>query len=136
VLPGASAFIIDEAHQAPETATRFFSVTLSARQIEDLCRDLTLECAELTGALATLRAPMADCLQQVRELKSLIAERLPDRGSWSDLVRAEGVRSALQQLDRSVHQLGGTALQIEGRSRGMDNCGRPDQGPAGLPGPV
>ena len=27
VLPGASAFIVDEAHQAPETASRFFSTT-------------------------------------------------------------------------------------------------------------
>ena len=39
VLPGAGAFIVDEAHQAPETASRFFSLTVSARQVQDLCRD-------------------------------------------------------------------------------------------------
>lgn len=122
VLPGASAFIIDEAHQAPETASRFFSVTLSARQVEDLCRDFTSECADLTGALANLRTPLADCLQKVRELQSLVAERLPDRGSWSDLIRDDGVRASLQELDQAIIQLRSSGEQIEGRSRGMDSC--------------
>jgi len=122
VLPGASTFIIDEAHQAPETATRFFSVSLSARQVEDLCRDFTAECADLSGALASLRQPLADCLQSVRELQLAIAEGLPERGSWSDLLRVEPVRAALQQLDQSIIQLGETVEPLEGRSRGMDSC--------------
>jgi ATP-dependent DNA helicase DinG len=122
VLPGAAAFIIDEAHQAPETASRFFSVSLSARQIEDLCRDLTAECGELTGALGMLRDPLADCLQQLRQLASMMDERLPERGSWTELIGDASIRAALQDMDRSVKHLGHTAGQIEGRSRGMDSC--------------
>ncbi len=122
VLPGAAAFIIDEAHQAPETASRFFSMTLSARQIEDLCRDLTSECGELTGALAMLRDPLADCLQQLRQLASMMDEHLPERGSWTELIGDVSIRDALQDLDRSVKHLGHGAGQIEGRSRGMDSC--------------
>jgi ATP-dependent DNA helicase DinG len=85
VLPGAAAFIVDEAHQAPETASRFFSVSLSARQVNEL-------------------------------------ERMPDRGSWRQLVSDEAVRGALQNLDRSIHALSGAAGELQGRARGMDGC--------------
>ena len=122
VLPGASAFVIDEAHQAPEIASRFFSLSFSSRQVEDLCRDFTAECAGLTGALGTLRTPLADCLQKTRELQSLIAERFPDRGTWRQLVSDESVRDALQSLDKTIFQLGAGGEKLEGRSRGMDSC--------------
>jgi ATP-dependent DNA helicase DinG len=122
VLPGAAAFIIDEAHQAPETASQFFSVTLSSRQIEDLCRDLTSECGELSGALAMLRDPLGDCLQKLRELTVIINQRLPEKGSWNELTRDDSIRSALQSLDQSLAQLCHDVAQIEGRSRGMDSC--------------
>ncbi len=122
VLPGAAAFIIDEAHQAPETASRFFSVTLSSRQVEDLCRDLTAECGELTGALGLLRDPLADCLQKLRELILVADERLPDRGTWNELTADDAIRSALQGLDRSLGQLCHALGQIEGRSRAMDSA--------------
>ena len=122
VLPGASAFIIDEAHQAPETATQFFSVSLSARQVEDLCRDFISECADVSGALATLRQPLAECLQTVRELQAAIAAHMPERGSWSDLVGVEVIRNGLQAMDGCIVGLCEVGGQIEGRSRGMDNC--------------
>ncbi|HLF31611.1 MAG TPA: ATP-dependent DNA helicase [Xanthomonadales bacterium] len=122
VLPGAAAFIVDEAHQAPETALRFFSVSLSSRQVEDLCRDITSECADLSGALASLRVPLAGCLQKTKELQSLVAERLPDRGSWTELVRDEAIRGGLQELDHSIVELRVAGEAIAGRSHGMDSC--------------
>jgi ATP-dependent DNA helicase DinG len=122
VLPGAAAFIIDEAHQAPETASRFFSVTLSSRQIQDLCRDFLAESAEVSGAMGTLRNPVAECLQKLREMQALISERLPDRGPWARLLADESVRSGLQELDRSIHVLADETAELEGRAKGMDAC--------------
>ena len=122
VLPGAAAFIIDEAHQAPETASRFFSVTLSSRQIQDLCRDFLAESAEVSGAMGTLRNPVAECLQKLREMQALISERLPDRGPWARLLADESVRSGLQELDRSIHVLADETAELEGRAKGMDGC--------------
>jgi ATP-dependent DNA helicase DinG len=46
LLPGAQAFVIDEAHQLPELASRFFGMAISARQLFDLGRD-TLRSAQL-----------------------------------------------------------------------------------------
>ena len=43
VLPSADAFILDEAHQLPETAARFFGQRISARQLADLARDAVAE---------------------------------------------------------------------------------------------
>ena len=122
VLPGAGAFIVDEAHQAPETASRFFSTTLSARQIQDLCRDLLAESAEVSGAMGVLREPVADCLQKLKELQLAIADRGEERGSWSALLDDPDARGALQALDRSVLALAGEIPQLEGRARGMDGC--------------
>jgi ATP-dependent DNA helicase DinG len=122
VLPGAAAFVLDEAHQAPEIASRFFSQSLSARQIRDLCRDFLAESAEVSGALGILREPVADCLQQLKELQAEISERLPERGSWMDLVGNQSVRERLQAMDTSVAELALAARALEGGSRGMDAC--------------
>jgi ATP-dependent DNA helicase DinG len=122
VLPGASAFIVDEAHQAPETASQFFSVTFSARQVNELCRDFLAESADVSGAMGSLREPIADCLQKLKEIQLAISERMPDRGSWQQLVADEPVRQALQMLDRSVHSLAASVEELHGRARGMDGC--------------
>ena len=122
VLPGASAFIIDEAHQAPETATRFFSVSLTARQIKDLCRDFLAESAGVSGAMGILREPIADCLQKLKEIQLAIAETMPERGSWDDLVRDEQVRVALQALDNAINVLFAAVEKLAGSARGMDGC--------------
>ena len=122
VLPGASAFIIDEAHQAPETASRFFSVSLSARQVEDLCRDFLAESGAVSGAMAVLREPVSDCLQKLKELQLCIAERMPDRGSWNEMLGDESVRIALQQLDASIVSLSAAVGQLSGSARGLDGC--------------
>jgi len=122
VLPGAGIFIVDEAHQAPETASRFFSVTLSARQVQDLCRDFVAESSGVSGAMGQLREPVADCLQKLKELQLAIAERGQDRGSWNGLIANEASRAALQALDAAATELFEAAQGLEGRARGMDAC--------------
>ncbi len=122
VLPGASAFIVDEAHQAPETASRFFSTTLSARQVNELCRDFLAESAEVSGAMGVLREPLADCLQKMKEIQLAFSDRMPERGSWQELMRDESVRAALQELDQAVHGLANAVDDMYGRARGMDGC--------------
>lgn len=121
VLPGASAFVIDEAHLAPETATRFFSQSLSSRALEDLCRDLLAECGEVTGALGMISEPLGECQQKLKELSLAMAVRPEERGSWQLLLRDEAIRMALQGLDSAVAGLAQASTALEGSSRGMDN---------------
>jgi ATP-dependent DNA helicase DinG len=122
VLPGAAAFIIDEAHQAPETATRFFSVSITARQVQDLCRDFLAESAEVSGAMGILREPVSECLQKLKEMQLVIAERMPERGSWDDLVLDDSVRASLQSLDQAINALAACTGKLAGSARAMDGC--------------
>lgn len=122
VLPGAAAFIIDEAHQAPETASRFFSMSLTARQVKDLCRDFLAESSGVSGAIAVLRDSVADCLQKLRELQLALSEKMPERGAWDDLVREESTRQALQALDEAIISMASDVDKLSGSSRGLDGC--------------
>ena len=122
VLPGAEAFVVDEAHQAPETASRFFSSTLSARQVGDLMRDVLAEASELSGGLATVRDGVEACRQSLKELRAAMDEHLAERGSWQQLVEHETIRAALQDLDQRVADLGPELDALEGASRGIDTC--------------
>jgi ATP-dependent DNA helicase DinG len=47
ILPGAEAVVVDEAHQLPELATRFFGTRVSTRQLQELAQD----CADLAAEL-------------------------------------------------------------------------------------
>ena len=122
VLPGASVFIVDEAHQAPETASQFFSASLSTRQVSDLCRDLLAEAAETSGGMAVVRDEVAHCRQILREFQLACHDHLEDRGTWDDMLNRSEVRSALQLLDSAVAGLKPAADSLQGASRGMDAC--------------
>jgi len=122
VLPGAAAFVIDEAHQAPETASRFFSQTLSSRRVEELCRDFLAESAGVPGAMAVLREPIADCLQKLKEVQLSLAEHLPERGPWHELLGVESARQSLWALDQATEALAESAAKLAGSARGMDGC--------------
>ena len=122
VLPGAGAFIVDEAHQAPETASQFFSLTLSARQVSDLCRDLKAETADISGALGALREPLDACQSALDALQAGVADHLPERGSWAQFLSNDTVCDDLRRLDGAVALLCEAAEPLEGSSRGMDSC--------------
>ncbi|MCP4048918.1 MAG: ATP-dependent DNA helicase [Gammaproteobacteria bacterium] len=122
VLPGASVFIVDEAHQAPETASQFFSSSLSVRQISDLCRDLLAEAAETSGGMATVRDEVAHCRQIIKEFQLACHESLDDRGTWDEMLNQLAVRNALQLLDKAVAGLKPVVKPLQGANRGMDAC--------------
>ena len=122
VLPGASVFIVDEAHQAPETASKFFSSSLSLKQISDLCTDVLAEAAETSGGMATVRDEVAHCRQVVKEFQLACHEGLEDRGTWDEMLDQSSVRNALQSLDRAVAGLKPVIEPLQGASRGMDAC--------------
>lgn len=122
VLPGASVFIVDEAHHAPETASQFFSASLSTRQISDLCRDLLAEAAETSAGMAVVRDEVANCRQVIKEFQLACHDHLQDRGTWDEMLARDEVRTALQRLDSAVVSLKPAVNGLLGASRGMDAC--------------
>ncbi|WP_158881908.1 ATP-dependent DNA helicase [Rhodanobacter sp. L36] len=120
ILPGAAAFILDEAHQIPELAGQFFSQSVSARQLSELAQDALAECAGVTGAIGLLLEPVEALQDALRRLR-LAMDVLPQRGAFQHLDGHAAIGEALHDLREllaTLHEL--LASQAE-RSRGFAN---------------
>jgi len=118
ILPGAQAFILDEAHQIPELAGQFFSISLGMRQLTELAQDALAECAGVSGALALLQPAIDPLMPALRRLR-LELERLPAKGAFALIERDA---AAMQELEGLRELLGALADALERhaeRSRGL-----------------
>ncbi len=118
VLPGAEAVIIDEAHQVPETAMRFFSRGVSAWQVKELARDSLAACAEASGALALLQEPVAQLQSCLDQAVSACVD-LPARG---DFARIESRREEFLALGQALATLQTALEPLAEQTREMANC--------------
>jgi len=118
VLPGAEAIVVDEAHQIPEVATRFFSRTVSAWQARELARDSLAATADVAGSLNQLRAPV-EALKAALNALAAAAHNLPERGEWRLLRRLtaelDGFLAALREMAAALEPL-------QEASREMASC--------------
>jgi ATP-dependent DNA helicase DinG len=121
ILPGAAAFILDEAHQVPELAGQFFSQSVSARQLADLAADALRECNGVTGAIGLLLEP-AEALQNALRRLRLAMEPLPARGPFQQLDGAAAVREGLEELGDLLAALTDLLASQAERSRGLANA--------------
>jgi ATP-dependent DNA helicase DinG len=121
ILPGAHAFVLDEAHQLPELASQFFSLTVSARQLQELARDTVAESGGASAALSEVQEPARQLEQRLRELR-LALERLPARGALPGLLSDPDCAAALDGLEIALDALR-VALEPQAeRSVGLKAC--------------
>ena len=111
VLPGSSAVIIDEAHQVPETAIRFFSRGISAWQVRELIRDALSAAGQATGALKVLMEPAGNLRGALDQAVTACVDLAP-RGEFKALERCLGDFATLRQaLDHLANALEPVAEQ-------------------------
>ncbi|WP_329742579.1 ATP-dependent DNA helicase [Dyella sp. A6] len=120
ILPGAQAFILDEAHQVPELAGQFFSQSVSARQLTDLAQDILRECNGVTGAIGLLLEP-AEALQDALRKLRLAMDPLPARGPFQQLDASDAVHESLHELREVLAALVDLLASQAERSRGLAN---------------
>jgi ATP-dependent DNA helicase DinG len=120
ILPSASAFILDEAHQIPELAGQFFSQSISARQLTELAQDALTECDGITGAIGLLLEPVEALQDALRKLR-LAMDALPSRGAFQQLEDRAGVRESLYDLRELLATLAELLDSQAERSRGFTN---------------
>jgi ATP-dependent DNA helicase DinG len=121
VLPGADAFIVDEAHQLPEVAGAFFGVSVSGRQLLDLARDIENEYQREAGDLPAVLDAASALNQSTHRLRSSLGE--PDRrGAWRDLEREPGVQDALKATVDALEALADRLEPLVGRGKGLEQC--------------
>ena len=121
ILPGAEAFVVDEAHQLPELAAQFFGESLGARPLVELARDALAECKDVPGSLVTLQAPVQALEQSVRALRAHM-EKLPQRGTRRRLRLEAGVEEGLDALDARLGELAEALVPLREASPGLDAC--------------
>ena len=121
ILPGAQAFVIDEAHQLPELAASFFGEGFGMRQIQELARDCLAECKQTTGALAVLQAPVRVLEQALRELRAAM-EALPPRGTRYRALTLPAVADGFDVLADSLAALEPALEPLAGASPGFEAC--------------
>lgn len=121
ILPGAQAFVVDEAHQLPDLAAQFFGESLGARPLVELARDALDECKQVPGSLATLQGPTRELEQAVRSVRSAMDD-LPIRATRKRAAELPAVEYAFDMLAASLQQLQTTLSPLRGASPGFESC--------------
>ena len=121
LLPGADAFIIDEAHQLPEVASNFFGNTLSTRQILDLGRDTQAEYHREAGDLPELLDRVDGLSKSARELRLAFGQAVR-RGTWAEVENDAQIRDALDDCREQMQSMHDLLETMEGRGKGLDAC--------------
>ncbi len=121
ILPGAQAFVIDEAHQLPELAANFFGEGFGMRPLQELARDCLAECKDVAGALAVLQVPVRAVEQALRELRASM-EDMPARGTRDRALLKPEVREGFDGLADALATLSAALAPLAEASPGMEAC--------------
>lgn len=121
VLPTAEAFILDEAHQLPETAGRFFGFSVSSRQIDSLVQDCVAAQINDASDRPDLRERAEQVGQAMRELKLSLGPR-ERRDSWNRVAGEEPVVAATAALQTALTGLGDGLVEVVERSPDLERC--------------
>ncbi len=121
LLPGANAFIIDEAHQLPDTASNFFGTTITANQLLELSHDTVAEDLKEAGESRQLRS-FADKLDKaVRDMR-LVFAREQGRGAWSDYCERTEMKDAVAAVKESLENFHRCLQPLASRGKGLESC--------------
>ncbi len=132
ILPGAEAFVVDEAHQLPELAGQFFGESLLAHVLADLGRDALAEAAEVPGALAAVQAPVAALDLVLKQLRAAMHD-LPTRGTALQLCAHLEAADALAALDAALATLEAALAPLADAAPGLQAaCARSTESRARL----
>jgi len=118
ILPGAHAFVLDEAHQIPELAGVFFSTSVTSRQITEIAQDALAECGSVTGALASLQKPIEAVAPMVKRAR-LALDKLPAKGAFAQIDNDATIGAELHALADALRELASALSAQAERSRGM-----------------
>ncbi len=117
-LPGVEALILDEAHQIPDLATRFFGITAGTRQIENLLQDVAGATFAFGGG--DLREAIGGATRALRDVLAA-APSEPGRfelGAQLGVLREPlaALRGALSELAAALADLAGESAEVEALS--------------------
>ncbi|MDH5484187.1 MAG: ATP-dependent DNA helicase [Gammaproteobacteria bacterium] len=121
LLPSAEVFIIDEAHQLADIATRFFGRTISSRQIMALVNDSIAEQVQEAPDMVEIR-DAADELKKAMQDFRLALGADSQRDGWQKITNKPQLVKARKELEACLDELA-ALLELGGeRSKGLEQC--------------
>jgi len=121
LLPGADAFILDEAHQLPDVASHFFGLSLSSRQFIELARDTAVEQRRDAPDAAALTEYGQRLEQAVAELRLALGDE-SRRAPWRAVSEQPEVMAAIEGLQGVIEKLRPVLQEASVRGKGLENC--------------
>ena len=121
ILPGAQAFVVDEAHQLPELAAQFFGEGLGARPLVELARDALAECKDVPGALGSIQEPARMLEQSARALRAAL-DTLPQRGTRWRALDGDRIEAAFLSLADALQAMRQALQPLREAAPGFDAC--------------
>ena len=121
LLPAADTFIIDEAHQLPEVASRFFGKGCSSRQINNLINDCIAEQVKDAPEISEIR-------DACDELKTSMAQFRLDLGvdnqrdGWAKIKYKPALQKARENLLSNFQDLTDILQDVAERGKGLEQC--------------
>jgi ATP-dependent DNA helicase DinG len=126
LLPGANAFIIDEAHTLPDVATQFFGQSLSGRQLHELCKDTRTEHLSAAGDMSDLSDACDHLEKAVNDFRLALGQN-QGRLAWKQIKNRQVIQDALAQLQLKLGILSDWLEHAAVRSKGLESCWRRSQ---------
>ncbi len=121
LLPSASVFIIDEAHQLHDVASRFFGSTISSRQLIALARDSIAEQVNDAPDMGELREYAEELENTARDFRLALGDS-GQKEAWLRVRNKPSVRQVMAQLGEALKELEASLQVAAERSRGLDQC--------------
>jgi ATP-dependent DNA helicase DinG len=121
ILPGAQAFVLDEAHQVPELAGQFFGESISSRQLLEIEQDALREAAEVQGAKAALAA-VGQRLDPILKSLRLALGDGKARAPLPPRLHERAIHEAMTGLQDALAVLAQALAALEQASVGLAGC--------------
>ena len=121
LLPGAAAFIIDEAHQLPEAALQFFGTTVSSRQLAELSADVVTEHAREAGDMPELVRAAEQLEHRLADTRIALGHG-SRRAPWREAAAHDNVTAALKEAQAALDRLQDMLRAAAPRGAGLQQC--------------
>jgi len=121
LIPQAETYIFDEAHQLPDIACMYFGSQVSARQLSDLAKDVTLAYRTEAKDMAQLGKAASMLEIQVKDMR-LALPGYTGKGDLRDLVKQAPIKRQLDKLIETLSFLYDVLKLALSRGDLIDNC--------------
>ncbi|MFK7958210.1 MAG: ATP-dependent DNA helicase [Lysobacterales bacterium] len=124
LLPECDVIVVDEAHQVPDVASRFFGRGFTYRQLSELTRDCRTEAGGEAGVLPAVTDVLANVDGAARRLRLALAtsgNQLGSRGPWQEARRRGSVEQELVAVVQILSELSQTLKPLAPASAGLES---------------